>query len=346
MNQIHYFDTDELKCYTYIYMIMNHITSRESFDSLDYLWAEPGNNLNWSSVFILPVWLKVWWQEFKQDAEPYLLAVRDNESIIGIAPLMVKEEKASFMGSTNVCDYVDFIITPGMETQFFNTLLDDLIKNGINRLDLGHLRPDSTVLIYLSETAHERGYKIDTRREDISIEMDLPSTWDEYLNNLDKKQRHEIRRKLRRLEEAEKDYRYYEIDYNDEEIFAHFLRLFSLSRGDKANFMTVDMESFFRSLAKAMSKIGLLRFGILELEGQPAAIVMGFNYNGTMYLYNSSYNPQYNHLSVGLLNKVLCIKESIQEGRKIFNFLKGNEQYKFYLGGHEVPIFSSQITIK
>jgi CelD/BcsL family acetyltransferase involved in cellulose biosynthesis len=325
---------------------MNLSFSRESFDSLDYLWAEPGSNLNWSSVFILPPWLRVWWQEFKPDAEPYLLAVRRDESVIGIAPLIILNGKASFIGSTNVCDYVDFIITPGMEFQFFNTLLDDLKNTGITELDLGHLRPDSTVLTYLLEIAREGGYEIDTRQEDISIEMDLPSTWDEYLNRLDKKQRHEIRRKLRRLEEADRDYRYYEIDYNDEGILSDFIKLFSLSRGEKASFMTNDMESFFRALIDAMSKTGLLRFGILELEGQPAAIVMGFDYNGTMYLYNSAYDPKYNHLSAGLLSKVFCIKESIQEGRKIFNFLKGNEQYKYYLGGHEIPIYSCQITIK
>jgi CelD/BcsL family acetyltransferase involved in cellulose biosynthesis len=49
---------------------------------------------------------------------------------------------------------------------------------------------------------------------------------------------------------------------------------------------------------------------------------------------------------VGLLCKVLCIKESIQEGKKRFDFLKGAETYKYHLGGGEVPLYSCQITIK
>ncbi|GAJ14899.1 unnamed protein product, partial [marine sediment metagenome] len=90
----------------------------------------------------------------------------------------------------------------------------------------------------------------------------------------------------------------------------------------------------------------LLKLGILELDTVPTAMVMCFDYDDCMYLYNSAYNPQYNSLSVGLLCKVLCIKESIQEGKKRFDFLKGDETYKYHLGGEEVPLYSCQITIK
>jgi CelD/BcsL family acetyltransferase involved in cellulose biosynthesis len=105
------------------------------------------------------------------------------------------------------------------------------------------------------------------------------------------------------------------------------------------------MESFFRSLAAVMAEIGLLRFGVLEVDGAPAAMVMGFDYNDTMYLYNSSYDPRYRSLSVGVLSKVLCIKESIQRGRKKWDFLKGGEPYKYHLGGKEIPLYRCQIGI-
>jgi CelD/BcsL family acetyltransferase involved in cellulose biosynthesis len=38
-------------------------------------------------------------------------------------------------------------------------------------------------------------------------------------------------------------------------------------------------------------------------------------------------------LSVGLLNKALCIREAIEEGRRAFDFLRGSERYKYDLGG-------------
>jgi CelD/BcsL family acetyltransferase involved in cellulose biosynthesis len=110
--------------------------------------------------------------------------------------------------------------------------------------------------------------------------------------------------------------------------------------------MTAQMESFFRSLADTMAKAGLLRLGILELDTLPTAMVMCFDYNDCVYLYNSGYNPSYSALSVGLLSKVLCIKDSIQRGRKRFDFLKGGELYKYHLGGKEIPLYSCHIIIK
>jgi CelD/BcsL family acetyltransferase involved in cellulose biosynthesis len=65
-----------------------------------------------------------------------------------------------------------------------------------------------------------------------------------------------------------------------------------------------------------------------------------------MYLYNSSYDPRYTSLSVGVLSKVLCIKESINRGMKKWDFLKGAERYKYHLGGNEVPLHEYQITLQ
>jgi CelD/BcsL family acetyltransferase involved in cellulose biosynthesis len=64
-----------------------------------------------------------------------------------------------------------------------------------------------------------------------------------------------------------------------------------------------------------------------------------------VYLYNSAYDPQYSSLSVGVLSKALNIKDSIERGKKRFDFLKGAEQYKYHLGGREVQLSSCQITI-
>jgi CelD/BcsL family acetyltransferase involved in cellulose biosynthesis len=181
----------------------------------------------------------------------------------------------------------------------------------------------------------------------VSVELDLPSSWDEYLAMLNKKQRHEIRRKLRRLWEwGNVDYRCLEVGQGDGDFVNTFLRLFSLSRQEKANFMTGRVESFFKSLARAMAEVRLLRLGILELDTLPVAMIMGFDYNDAMYLYNSAYDPDYSYLSVGLLSKVLCIKESIKRGMKKWDFLKGGEPYKYHIGGREIPLYSCQIVIK
>ena len=319
----------------------------QSFDSLASSWTDLRHRLAWNSVFALPCWLEAWWREFASGAEKLLYAVRQDGNVIGIAPLLVKEGGASFIGHADVCDYLDFVIAPGKEPLFFTVLLDNLGQEGVSELYLEPLRPDSSVLASLVDVAKGRGCEISCIIEDVSLELDLPATWEEYLEMLNAKQRHEVRRKLRRLwESGDVDYCVVEDAEAVPYIIDTFLKLFRESREDKATFMTARMESFFRSMANTMAEVGLLRLGILQFNSLPVAAVMYFDYKDTVYLYNSGYDPQYNSLSVGLLSKVLCIKDSIQRGKRRFDFMKGAEVYKYRLGGREVPIYRCQIIIK
>ena len=324
----------------------DHTVSFESFDSLTSYWLKPRSPLKWDCIFVLPPWLEVWWREFGSGADLYLCVAKQKGTIIGFAPLLLRREEACFIGSADVCDCLDFVLSPGSEQDFFNILLEDLSQRGIRRLSLGPLRPDSTVLTHLVDIAEGRRYEVSCKVEDVSLELDLPPTWEGYLGILNQKQRHEVGRKLRRLGEVgEVNYRVIEDSAAVTDAMEFFLRLFRESREDKAVFMTTNMESFFRSLAKAMAQVRLLRMGILELDASPVAAIMCFDYNDTVYLYNSGYDPQYSSLSVGLTSKILCIKDSIQRGRKKFDFLKGSEEYKYRLGGKEIPLHGCQIVL-
>lgn len=326
---------------------LDYTITREDFDSLASHWADPCCSLSWDIIFALPVWLEVWWQELRNGGELYQRAVRQDGKIIGIAPLLINRENASILGSADVCDYLDFVVAPGMERDFFNVLLDDLSENRIDHLDLGPVRPDSTVLTQLVPIAQKRGYEVLCRPEDVSLEMNLPPTWEEYLSSLTGKQRHEVRRKLRRLWEAGR------VEYHIEKDIASvhgamdiFFKMFTESREDKADFLTPRMESFFRSLAKKTAELGLLRLCSLQVDGLPAAMLICFDYNDCLYLYNSAYNRGYEALSAGLLSKILCIKASIEQSKRSFDFLKGEEMYKSRLGGQEVPLYRCRITIR
>jgi len=318
----------------------------ESLAGVASSWDKWRHCLQWGSIFVIPAWLQAWWQAFGREAELYLRVLREGDEVIGFAPLQTKRRTASFIGSADVCDYLDFAISPGREHDFFQILLDDLKEKGIKKLELAPVRPDSSVLTQLVSIARSRGYEVLSRPEDVSLELDLPAAWDEYLAVLKNKQRHEVRRKLRRLWQAGNvEYRCLAAGQEVDHHVDAFLKLFSLSDNEKASFMNREMESFFRSLARTMAEIGLLRLGILRVGKVPAAMTMGFDYDGSYYLYNSAYDPQFSHLSVGLLCKVLCLKDSIEKGSKKWDFLKGSEPYKYQLGGHEVPIYGCDITI-
>jgi len=323
---------------------MSYTITPHSFDSLAASWDDLHHILRWQSTFLLPGWLKVWWQVFGEGSELYLFDVKQGKNIIGIAPLMVKDDKASFIGSADVCDYMDFVVAPGKERPFFTALLDKLKKDGIREINLESLRHDSTAMTCLVDLAKSEGYEVTVTRENVSLDLDLLPTWEEYLHTLTPKQRRETGRRFRRLEE-EGDINYRVVENAEPEALDIFFRLLRKSREDKAAFMTAQMESFFRSLADTMSEAKLLRFGILEISGKPVAAVMCFDYNDRVYLYNSGYDPEYGYLSVGLMSKLLSIKDSIERGRKVYDFLKGPEEYKYRLKGREIPIYSCRIIL-
>lgn len=324
---------------------MSYMFAPQSFDSLESSWNDLRPRLNWDSVFVLPRWLRVWWQAFGGGSSLYLFDVKQDRNIIGIAPLMAKEGKASFIGSADVCDYMDFVVAPSKQQAFFTAVLDKLKKDGIKELFLESLRHDSTVLTSLVDLAKGKGYQVTLTRENVSLDLDLPSTWDEYLKTLSPKQRRETGRRFRRLEE-EGEINYRSVEDAEPKVLEIFFKLMRVSREDKAAFMTARMESFFRSLAETMAKAKLLTFGILEISGKPVAAVMCFDYNNKVYLYNSGYDPAYGYLSVGLLSKLLSIKDSIERGRSRYDFLKGPEEYKYRLGGKEIPIYSCRIVLR
>lgn len=329
------------------YLPENTTVKNESLDSLAEIWNDPASRLNWDCLFVLPPWLKAWWSTFGSGKSLYICSVVKKKEIIGIAPLYIEGETAFLIADGNVCDYADFIIAPGEEMHFFRALFLHLRQKGVSYLDLGRLRRNSSNVSSLEVHADDLQIVITSEQSDRMYDVDLPKTWEEYLYQLNRKERHEIRRKLRRLHEAGSiNIRIVEQTEQVGPAMDTFFKLFRMNMPEKSEFMTGPMESFFRMLAAEMAKAGLLRILFLDIKGEAAAAVLCFDYHSSVYLYNNGYNTQYRHLSVGFLLKVFGIRDSIQRRRKSFNFLKGDEGYKQQLGGRPEPLFRYQIELK
>jgi CelD/BcsL family acetyltransferase involved in cellulose biosynthesis len=110
--------------------------------------------------------------------------------------------------------------------------------------------------------------------------------------------------------------------------------------------MTDQMASFFRSLAAALAEARILKLFFLDLDDAPAAAVICFDYNSTVYLYNNGYDDRYRSLSIGLLGKVFTIRDSIERGKIKYDFLKGTEVYKKRLGGKPIQLFRCRVELR
>lgn len=323
------------------------ITARSVLpEDLPVLYASARDSMSWPVPFVLPSWLTTWWQVYRREKQGFVRAFYSDGQIIGIAPLTSNGTMATFLGNTDVCDYQDFIIAEGAQERFFSALIDEITDNEITTLNLAHVRPDSSVVTSFIPYCTTKGYSVDLKTEDVSAEMPLPPQFETYLENLEGKQRHEVRRKMRKFVQAgDVKYVIAQDEKNVPAALDDFLKMFVNSRDDKAQFLNDDNERFFREIAAALTKAGLFRIGSLYLDNQPVAAVIFFDYSGRRYLYNSGYDPAYTSLSAGLVSKLMTIEDAIQQKLSVFDFLKGSETYKYQLGGIEVPLSRCTITI-
>lgn len=315
-----------------------------TFDQVSDCRMDTGRLLPWECLFMEPAWMQAWWNHFGAGMTPCILAVRHKETLIGIAPLMTDGTTACLLGHSDLCDYMDFIVAPQRGPEFFTVIIEYLQNQGFVLLDLKPVLGESNVVKDLVEIAPGLGCRVVCKPDNVAYAMALPSSWEAFLKRLTGKQRHEIRRKLRRLNAAGQiEYRFVEdVNIVRTEIDT-FIALFRSNRPDKAAFMTPQMAAYFRSLAASMADHHMLKLAFLELDGQPVAAVLCFDNGSTVYLYNSGYDIHFSSLSVGLLSKVLSIRDSIRRGRRKYDFLKGDEKYKQYLGGRPLPLFSYRI---
>lgn len=328
--------TVHARCYTE--RTMAYSIEAGDFARLEVAWETLLSASPAGHVFYTPQWQQAWWRTFGADSDLNLLSATRNGEVVGIIPLRRHGDRLAFIGSSDVCDYMDFVIGEGHERAALSALLDFLEPLEWTSIDLQSLLPDSIALSHFAPLAREQGYRVETTAEDVSPQLALPAEWEGYFSLLGRKDRHELRRKMRRLSEVE--YRFtmsgdWESLHDD---LGDFFRLFTLARDDKRCFLTDRMNGFFDAMARSVAPRGYLRLAFLEVGGSRAAAAMCFDCWDHFHLYNSGYDPAYASLSVGLVCKALCIKEGIIEGKRHFDFLRGAEPYKYDLGGRDVPI--------
>ncbi len=289
--------------------------------------------------FNVPEWLRSWWSSFVPAFQPLLLGCYCGERCIGIAPLMMEGPRCWFLGDAEIFDYQDVMVAPGYESRVCQLLLDYLPRLGVRKLDLGALHPQSWVLTNLVPACKQRGYHVEFEAAGVSPRISLPASWEAYLARLSNKRRREMQRLLRRFASSgDGSFTVLERPDEVEGALDCFLTLFVNSRADKAAFMNPTMNSYFRTLARETAATGILRLAVLGLDGKSIASDMAFAVGDTLYVYSASYDRGFQSLSAGLVIKMKTIQWAMEHGFGYYDFLKGNESYKYQFGAVDVPL--------
>jgi len=316
------------------------------FEALSGEWNDLLRRSPADTIFLTLEYQRVWWRHLGE-GELLILAARDDGELIGIAPLFATENSQgqrvlATVGCVEVSDYLDFIVARGREDEVYPALVDYLAggRGGWDTLDLCNIHQDSPTLTLLPALAEARGWTVEMARDDVCPIVHLPATWEEYLQMLDKKQRHEIRRKLRRVE-AQPEAHWYiagpECDLATE--VEDFMDLMAAGTPDKAEFLTPRMRTFFRQLARVTYDANWLQLAFLEIGDRKAAAYLNFVYDNRVLVYNSGLDWRtFPKLGAGIVLTAYCIRHAIERGRELFDFMQGDERYKYQFGGQDVEV--------
>lgn len=333
---------------------------RDGFAALRDEWNGLLARTRFNTIFLTYEWQTTWW-ECLGAGDLWIVAVRrnDTDELVGIIPLYLVENsegrwaglrKFNLVGCIEVSDYLDILAAKGWEDQVYQAFYAWLNSDEApawNVLDLCNLPEDSLTYRNFPQVCNSLRFDVQVTQEDTAPQFALPLHYETYLTELvDKKQRHEIRRKQRRAErEAQVQFHYVGPQDNLVAEMDDFIALQQASREDKAEFMTPEMRRFFGIMAQRMQDAGYLRLCFLSLDGEKAAALLAFEYNRHYLLYNSGYDPEaHAQLSPGWVLLAYTIQYAIASGCRVFDFMQGDEEYKYRFGSKDYAVMRVIVT--
>jgi CelD/BcsL family acetyltransferase involved in cellulose biosynthesis len=321
---------------------------------------------------------KAWWQAYGGTAHDETLLVSDGATgrLVAIAPFMHRHEiepgdlaartvlrhepgrpilrlpdsaTAVFFGASYHADYATILAAPGDLGAVCDAVVAFLAEQETSRwdaIDLRRLRHGDPAADELAAAFDRRvdaaGWCVTREVEDTCPVVSLPAgiDFEGYLGTLGKKERHEIRRKIRRAEAAGEIALESSIDpAADLEAFVELHQkrwgaegLFPATGGGAAS------RKFFAALFTDCAPTGVVDLSFLTVGGRRIAAGVTFDDGATTYYYNAGVEPDARELSPGVVMVACYIQRAIEQGRTRLDFLRGNEPYKYEWGATDTPV--------
>jgi len=330
------------------------LTTLEQFETLQTEWNTllPYNATN--EIFLTWQWQSTWWHVY-QPGDLWVITARDEQGrLVAVAPWFIEQpgRVVRTIGCVEVTDYLDMLALPDIRDAFYDALITFVEEHSsvFSRIDLCNIPKESPTLDVLAGRLNERGFTVQVKHEDVCPFIKLPDSFESYLEQLDKKQRHEIRRKLRRAEDGDENVGWYLVgpEHDLAAEVDRFINLMAASHPQKAKFLENQQNAaFFRAIVPRLALCGWLQLSFLTVDGNAAAAYLNFDYNNHILVYNSGLLPAtYAHLSPGIVLLVYNIQNAIAKGRDVFDFLQGNEEYKYRMGAQDRAVMMLEAEVK
>ena len=313
-------------------LVVERLTPRE-FDSMRADWHDLLARSQ-AGVFQSWEWLHSWWRHLGS-GDLWLLAMRRQGRLIGLAPLF----RSRYLGlplrrlrliGAGASDRLGFIL----DREFERTAADHFVQYLAHHsgdwevLDLQQLPEESA----LAQTAAPTGLRTHQYQQDVLPWLPLPASWDELLGGLSQRFRQNLRYSARRLErEFSVQYRCADSASLDTDLEA-FIRLHQArwrERGLPGALWGGRIRGFHRQAAPLLLERGWLKLYSLDLDGESVASLYCLRCGGRVSYYLGGMDPAFARYSPGTVLTAHAIRDAIATGATEFDFLRGDEEYKF-----------------
>jgi CelD/BcsL family acetyltransferase involved in cellulose biosynthesis len=283
------------------------------------------------SPFQMPEWLTTWWSHFGS-GELRTIVFRDYGKVIGVLPCFKHEwngrHQLTLVGS-GITDYLDPIAEPSLTAEMIDALWAQLKRwNDWDVCDWQDLSRD-TPLQVLGDVAPE------TPGTAIAIEH----PFHEYLASRPKNLRRNLRR-YREKAEAIAPVSFHVTDTADPDLLnslVHLHRVRWQKEGEAGMIAANRSEAFLREVAGLLASSGLLRIFTVRFGERIAAILLALRNQTTIYSYLSAFDPEWESFGFGRELLAQALRHTHENGYRRWDFLRGEEPYKFSWGAELVP---------
>ena len=332
-------------------------TSFETLEPISTTWNELVVAGITNAPFLRYEYLATWWNNQGggewQDARLAVVTATEGNALAGIAPLFLTTAQGGkpalmLLGSIEISDYLDLAARPENLEPFVGGLLEWLehgYPESWSLLDWYNLPDHSPTLPVLKNAAEQRGWTYSAEIYQPTPYISLPGDFESYLNLLDKKQRHELRRKIRRAEESGRGVRWYIVD-DEARLDAEMEVFIALMAHDpeKAAFLTPAMRTQLKASAHATFRAGFLQLAFLEVDGEKACAYYNFDYANRIWVYNSGLDRKFMDISPGWVLLGYLLEWATSHKRAEFDFMRGNEDYKYRFGAVDRQVMRIRVT--
>src|SRR6476469_943417 len=338
-------------------MQIDVIDDFETFHKIKKNWDFVYESDPHAQFFLSWVWLSGWLQMI---AEPwFILAAKPDthgSSYVAFLPLKLilnERDRGDFdtqlyMAGNSVADYTGFICLPGYEEEvipaFAAYIQQQLVWSTFDVQNI--LATDPRISLFLSSfsgdslnfTQHRLQNVGEATDHYIAPYVSLPDDWEQYLqNNVGVNTRQKIRRFLRKIETSD-EFHITQIDAeNVEDNIEILLRLWESKWKNKKGENCDGIMNYVRSILRHCFENNCLYLPVLWKGDKPLGAIANFVdvRQKSMLFFITGRDESFKTPPPGLILNAEAIRYAIQNGFKVYDFLRGNEEYKYSFGAKE-----------